>query len=89
MSALQEFIQAYISSITSLEEDHVLQAAKDSGGARVIEGFLGSNASGKQKRKLVVKYVIELHVLNYYYCIIIITIIIYYYCHSGLEGHRT
>ncbi|KAL8113624.1 hypothetical protein AgCh_020811 [Apium graveolens] len=50
-----EFIQAYISSITSLEADHVLHALKDFGGARVIEAFLCSNASGKQKRKLVVR----------------------------------
>ncbi|KAK1375882.1 Pumilio RNA-binding repeat [Heracleum sosnowskyi] len=50
-----EFIQAYISSITSLETDHVLHALKDFGGARVIEAFLCSNASGKQKRKLVVR----------------------------------
>lgn len=50
-----EFIQAYISSITSMEADHVLHALKDFGGARVIEAFLCSNASGKQKRKLVVR----------------------------------
>lgn len=49
------FIHAYISSITSLEPDNVLEASKDSGSARVIEAFLSSNASGKQKRKLVVK----------------------------------
>ncbi|CAK9144687.1 unnamed protein product [Ilex paraguariensis] len=50
-----EFNQAFITSITSLEADHVLAASRDSGGARVIEAFLTSNASVKQKRKLVVK----------------------------------
>ncbi|XP_024980355.1 pumilio homolog 23 isoform X2 [Cynara cardunculus var. scolymus] len=50
-----EFIHAFISSMTSLEEDHLLDTSKDSGGSRVIEAFLNSNASGKQKRKLVVK----------------------------------
>ncbi|KAK4427451.1 Pumilio23 [Sesamum alatum] len=50
-----EFIQAYITSITSLEENQVLEASKDPAGARVIEAFLTSNASAKQKRKLVSK----------------------------------
>lgn len=42
--------------MTSLEEDHLLDTTKDNGGARVIEAFLTSNASTKQKRKLIVKY---------------------------------
>ncbi|KAL0354415.1 UNVERIFIED_CONTAM: Pumilio23 [Sesamum radiatum] len=50
-----EFIQAYITSITSLEETQVLEASKDPAGVRVIEAFLTSNASAKQKRKLVSK----------------------------------
>ncbi|KAL5755452.1 hypothetical protein ACOSQ2_020198 [Xanthoceras sorbifolium] len=50
-----ELIQPYISSITSMEADHVFETAKDAGGGRVIEAFLGSNASGKQKHRLVVK----------------------------------
>ncbi|KAL0414990.1 UNVERIFIED_CONTAM: Pumilio23 [Sesamum latifolium] len=50
-----EFIQAYIISITSLEETQVLEASKDPAGVRVIEAFLTSNASAKQKRKLVSK----------------------------------
>ncbi|KAL7599678.1 pumilio homolog 23 [Lactuca sativa] len=50
-----EFIHAFISSMTSLEEDHLLDTTKDNGGARVIEAFLTSNASTKQKRKLIVK----------------------------------
>lgn len=51
-----EFIHAFISSMTSLEEDYLLETSKDNGGARVIEAFLTSNASTKQKRKLIVKF---------------------------------
>ncbi|OVA08286.1 Pumilio RNA-binding repeat [Macleaya cordata] len=50
-----EFIQPYVTSITSMETTHVLEAAKDAGGGRVLECFLSSNASAKQKRKLIVK----------------------------------
>ncbi|CDO97786.1 unnamed protein product [Coffea canephora] len=50
-----EFIQSYITSITSLEDSQVLEASKDACGSRVIEAFLSSNASSKQKRKLVIK----------------------------------
>lgn len=50
-----ELIQVYVTSITSLEEHHVLEASKDPSGSRVIESFLNSNLSGKQKRKLVAK----------------------------------
>ncbi|XP_015070358.1 pumilio homolog 23 isoform X2 [Solanum pennellii] len=50
-----ELIQVYVTSITSLEEHHVLEASKDPSGSRVIESFLNSNISGKQKRKLVAK----------------------------------
>lgn len=50
-----DFILEYIHSITSLEDNHVLEASKDPGGARVIEAFLNSNASTKHKRKLVIK----------------------------------
>ncbi|KAK2969997.1 hypothetical protein RJ640_008337 [Escallonia rubra] len=50
-----EYIQTYIASITSLEVDHLREVSKDSGGARVIEAFLTSDASTKQKRKLVAK----------------------------------
>ncbi|KAL0341783.1 UNVERIFIED_CONTAM: Pumilio23 [Sesamum calycinum] len=46
-----EFVEAYITSITSLEENQVLEASKDPAGVRVIEAFLTSNASAKQKRK--------------------------------------
>ncbi|KAF7843691.1 pumilio-like protein 23 [Senna tora] len=50
-----EYIQPYITSITSMEDKHVLETAKDAAGSRVIEAFLSSAASGKQKRRLVTK----------------------------------
>ena len=56
----QELIQLFITSITSMESDHLLEVAKDSSGARVIEAFLNSDAAAKLKRRLVMKYVIEL-----------------------------
>ncbi|GER28355.1 pumilio 23, partial [Striga asiatica] len=52
----REFIQPYITSITSLDDKLVLKASKDPAGARVIEAFLISNASPEQKQKLVVKF---------------------------------
>uniref|UniRef100_A0A2P2KI90 Pumilio homolog 23 n=1 Tax=Rhizophora mucronata TaxID=61149 RepID=A0A2P2KI90_RHIMU len=51
-----ELIQPYIESLTSMEVDCVFEAAKDTGGARVIEAFLDSNASRKQKQRLMAKY---------------------------------
>ncbi|KAK7338199.1 hypothetical protein VNO77_18801 [Canavalia gladiata] len=50
-----EYIQPYITSITSMEATHVLEAARDARGSHVIEAFLCSGASGKQKRRLVAK----------------------------------
>ncbi|GAV87319.1 hypothetical protein CFOL_v3_30745 [Cephalotus follicularis] len=50
-----EFIQPYITSITTMEADQVFEAAKDAGGARVIEAFLSSNASLKLKRRVITK----------------------------------
>lgn len=55
---LQEFIQTYITSMTSLEESQILQMSKDPSGSRVVEAFLSSNASMKQKRRFVLKYVL-------------------------------
>ncbi|XP_010271078.1 PREDICTED: pumilio homolog 23 isoform X3 [Nelumbo nucifera] len=51
-----ELIQPYVISIISMEADHVLEVAKDAGGGRVLESFLGSDASAKHKRKLLVKF---------------------------------
>ncbi|KAK6911792.1 Pumilio RNA-binding repeat [Dillenia turbinata] len=50
-----EFIQPFITSITTMDDGHVFEAAKDAGGARAIEAFLTSNASGKSKRRFIVK----------------------------------
>ncbi|RZC22629.1 Pumilio-like 23 isoform B [Glycine soja] len=50
-----ECIQPYIISITSMEATHVLEAVVDARGSHVIEAFLCSGASGKQKRRLVTK----------------------------------
>ncbi|KAH9713891.1 Pumilio [Citrus sinensis] len=50
-----EFIQPYVTSITSMEADHVLEAAKDAAGARVIEAYLSSKVSAKQKHRVVLK----------------------------------
>ncbi|XP_070015657.1 pumilio homolog 23-like [Nicotiana sylvestris] len=52
---IRELIQIYVTSITSLEEHHVLAASKDPSGSRVIESFRNSNISAKQKWKLVAK----------------------------------
>ncbi|XP_022724835.1 pumilio homolog 23-like isoform X3 [Durio zibethinus] len=51
-----EWIQPYLLSIASMAAEHVLETAKDAGGACVIDAFLASDASAKQKRRLVVKY---------------------------------
>lgn len=50
-----EFIQPYVTSITSMEADHVLEVAKDAAGARVIEAYLSSKVSAKQKHRVVLK----------------------------------
>ncbi|VFQ86134.1 unnamed protein product [Cuscuta campestris] len=50
-----ECIQAFASSITSLEKDQLLVVSKDPSGSRVVEAFLNSNVSAKLKRKLVIK----------------------------------
>ncbi|XP_022724837.1 pumilio homolog 23-like isoform X5 [Durio zibethinus] len=50
-----EWIQPYLLSIASMAAEHVLETAKDAGGACVIDAFLASDASAKQKRRLVVK----------------------------------
>lgn len=50
-----ELIQPYITSLTSMKPEHIIETAKDSSGARVIEAFLASNAAAKQKRRLIIK----------------------------------
>ncbi|XP_015901153.3 pumilio homolog 23 [Ziziphus jujuba] len=49
------YIQPFITSIASMEADNILEAAKDTGGARVIESFLSSDATAKMKRRLIAK----------------------------------
>ncbi|KAK4269006.1 hypothetical protein QN277_022216 [Acacia crassicarpa] len=50
-----EYIKPYVGSITTMEDNHVLETAKDSWGSRVIEAFLSSGAPGKQKHRLINK----------------------------------
>ncbi|KAF9615696.1 hypothetical protein IFM89_026111 [Coptis chinensis] len=50
-----EFIQSYAMSILSMEAEYALETAKDAGGGRVIESFLCSDASARQKRKFIAK----------------------------------
>lgn len=40
-----------------MDTAHVLEAVKNARGSHVIEAFLCSGAPGKQKRRLVAKYV--------------------------------
>ncbi|XP_057864011.2 pumilio homolog 23 isoform X2 [Cryptomeria japonica] len=51
-----DFIQQFCSSIASMEIDHILQAAKDPGGSRVIEAFLSSKAPLKHKLRVISKF---------------------------------
>lgn len=60
---LQDLIQPYITSLTSMKAEQTIETAKDSSGARVIEAFLASNAATKQKRKLINKYALLLYVI--------------------------
>nr|XP_029123826.1 pumilio homolog 23 isoform X3 [Elaeis guineensis] len=50
-----QHIRPYISSITSMEADHIFQTAKDAGGARVLEVFLCSDATAKQKLNVITR----------------------------------
>eukprot|EP01018_Ginkgo_biloba_P005288 Gb_27619 [translate_table: standard] len=51
-----EFIQQFCSSFASMEVDHIVEAAKDPGGSRVIEAFLSSNAPLKHKHRVISKF---------------------------------
>lgn len=50
-----EIIHAYVTGIISIEDNHIFEASKDPAGARVVEAFLSSSVSAKQKRKLISK----------------------------------
>lgn len=62
-SISQDHIQPYITSLTSMKAEYIIETAKDSSGARVIEAFLASNAATKQKRRLIIKYAMLLDVI--------------------------
>ncbi|KAH9329156.1 hypothetical protein KI387_001264 [Taxus chinensis] len=51
-----DFIQQFCSSFASMEIDHILEAAKDPGGSRVIEAFLSSKAPLKHKIRVISKF---------------------------------
>lgn len=59
-----------------MDADHVLEAAQDARGARVIEAFLASDTSTKQKRRLVVKYVKLLLRLFYFFLEVLLCVCI-------------
>ncbi|KAM0857843.1 hypothetical protein ACQ4PT_048209 [Festuca glaucescens] len=46
----------YVASLLALDDDQILQIAKDSGGSRVLEAFLCSSATAKQKFKVFANY---------------------------------
>ncbi|XP_068663663.1 pumilio homolog 23-like [Aristolochia californica] len=50
-----DMIQPYIASVTAMESEHIFEMAKDAGGGRVLEAFLSSDASVKQKQNVIVK----------------------------------
>lgn len=52
---MQSAVKPYIESIVCMEADHVLETAKDVGGGRVLEAFLGANAPAKQKLEVIAK----------------------------------
>lgn len=80
VSITQEFIQPYVTSITSMEADHVLEVAKDAAGARVIEAYLSSKVSAKQKHRVVLKYVMLLYLVILF--LLEISIYAYFVCNS-------
>ncbi|PKA61444.1 Pumilio like 23 [Apostasia shenzhenica] len=51
----QDSVRPFIESITSMEAVHVLETARDVGGSRVLEAFLSSSTSIKQKDEVLAK----------------------------------
>ncbi|XP_031505672.1 uncharacterized protein LOC116267879 [Nymphaea colorata] len=49
---VKKYIQPFISSMIALEAGLVLQVAKDASGSHILESFISSNVSVKQKYKL-------------------------------------
>uniref|UniRef100_A0ACD5WV78 Uncharacterized protein n=1 Tax=Avena sativa TaxID=4498 RepID=A0ACD5WV78_AVESA len=50
-----QYIRQYVASLLALDDDQILQIAKDSGGSRVLEAFLCSSATAKRKFKVFAK----------------------------------
>ncbi|CAM0943447.1 unnamed protein product [Alopecurus aequalis] len=50
-----QYIRQYVASLLALDDDQILQIAKDSGGSRVLEAFLCSSATSKRKFKVFAK----------------------------------
>ncbi|XP_072991248.1 pumilio homolog 23 [Typha latifolia] len=50
-----QYIQPFIASMISMDDNHMFQTAKDAGGGRVLEAFLSSDASSKLKLKVIAK----------------------------------
>ncbi|KAG9443911.1 hypothetical protein H6P81_015251 [Aristolochia fimbriata] len=50
-----DMIQPFVTSLITMEAGQVFEMAKDAGGGRVLEAFLSSDASSKQKQKIVGK----------------------------------
>lgn len=50
-----DIIQAYIASLTSMEDDQIYLTAIDAGGSHVLEAFLSSDVSTKRKLKIISK----------------------------------
>lgn len=50
-----QYIRPYVASLLAMDDDQILQVAKDSGGSRVLEAFLCSSATTKRKFKVFAK----------------------------------
>ncbi|KAE8810614.1 Pumilio domain-containing protein C14orf21 [Hordeum vulgare] len=50
-----QYIRQYVASLLALDNDQILQIAKDPGGSRVLEAFLCSSATTKRKFKVFAK----------------------------------
>ena len=50
-----QYIRQYVTSLLALDNDQILQIAKDPGGSRVLEAFLCSSATTKRKFKVFAK----------------------------------
>ncbi|KAJ0987455.1 hypothetical protein J5N97_005811 [Dioscorea zingiberensis] len=51
----KDFIRPFIDSLKSMEANYIIETAKDDGGCRVLEAFLSSDASAKEKCEVIAK----------------------------------